>query len=49
MNHKDIGGKPFWTGIRRCPVPFDFDPDDEIMILFVSAFANLLADTLGIP
>jgi ubiquitin-activating enzyme E1 len=48
-DHKDKDGQPFWSGPKRAPSPIKFNPEDPIHAHFVSACANLIAYTLGIP
>jgi ubiquitin-activating enzyme E1 len=48
-DHKDKEGQPFWSGPKRAPHAIFFDPTDPLHAHFVTACANLLAATLGIP
>ncbi|CDW78639.1 ubiquitin-activating enzyme e1 family protein [Stylonychia lemnae] len=48
-DYKDKEGQPFWSGPKRAPSPIPFNPDDELHVHFVTACANLIAHTLGIP
>lgn len=49
VNHLDKDGQPFWSGPKRAPTPIPFDPSDPLHAGFVTAAANLLAFSLGIP
>jgi len=48
-DHLDKDGQPFWSGPKRAPSPIPFNPEDELHAHFVTACANLIAFTLGIP
>lgn len=48
-DHKDKDGQPFWSGPKRAPSPIPYDPSDPLHAGFVTACANLIAYTLGIP
>jgi len=47
-DQQTTSGQPFWSGPKRCPHPLMFDPIDETHISFVTAAANLKANTYGI-
>jgi len=49
VDHKDKDGHPFWSGPKRAPTPVAFNPEDPLHVHFVSAAANLIAYTIGIP
>eukprot|EP00708_Paratrimastix_pyriformis_P002008 GAFH01000746.1.p1 GENE.GAFH01000746.1~~GAFH01000746.1.p1 ORF type:complete len:1128 (-),score=556.06 GAFH01000746.1:67-3294(-) len=42
-------GQPFWTGVKRMPVPMIFDPTNVLHMQFVHCAANLRAHALGVP
>jgi len=44
----DSDGKPFWTNLKRCPRPIDFDPCNAEHINYILAAANLRAEIYGI-
>lgn len=46
---KDKEGAPFWSGPKRAPHPVHYDAHDPLHSHFVTAAANLIAFTLGIP
>ena len=48
-DHKDKEGQAFWSGPKRAPHPVVYDPSDPLHSQFVTACANLLAHSLGIP
>jgi ubiquitin-activating enzyme E1 len=48
IDHKDKDGILFWSGPKRAPTPFAFDPSDPLHVHFVTAAANLIAYNLGI-
>lgn len=49
VDHLDKDGQPFWSGPKRAPTAFHFNPEDPLHVHFVSACANLIAYNLGIP
>lgn len=42
-------GTLFWSGLKQCPQPLEFDMDQENHLLFVLAAANLYARMHGLP
>jgi ubiquitin-activating enzyme E1 len=46
---KDKAGQPFWSGPKRAPTAVPYDAHDPLHVHFVTACANLIAFTLGIP
>jgi ubiquitin-activating enzyme E1 len=42
-------GQPFWSGPKRCPVPLDFDINNELHMDYIIAAANLKAAVYGVP
>jgi ubiquitin-activating enzyme E1 len=47
-NHTNEDGSPFWSGPKRCPSPYSFDPEDPVHLSFVYNAANLIAVNLGL-
>lgn len=41
-------GQPFWSGPKRCPVPLQFDINNQLHIDYIVAAANLKAKIYGI-
>ncbi|XP_058810207.1 ubiquitin-like modifier-activating enzyme 1 [Phymastichus coffea] len=41
-------GQPFWSGPKRCPIPLEFNIDDELHLDYIVAAANLKATVYGI-
>lgn len=41
-------GQPFWSGPKRCPVPLQFDVNNQLHIDYIVAAANLKAKIYGI-
>ena len=37
-------GELFWSGRRRCPGTIEFDPEDELHLLFISSFVEIFAE-----
>lgn len=42
-------GQPFWSGPKRCPIPLEFDENNELHLDYIVAAANLKAKVYGIP
>ena len=38
----------FWSGSKRFPTAFQFNPEDPLHVHFVAACANLIAFNLGL-
>lgn len=47
-DHKNNDGSPFWSGPKRSPSPYSFDPEDPVHLNFVFNAANLIAVNLGL-
>lgn len=41
-------GLPFWSGVKRCPHPLTFDPNNATHMDYVMAAANLYGQSYGI-
>ena len=48
-DHLDKEGAKFWSGPKRAPSPIPFDANNEMHLLFVMTYANLIANALSIP
>ena len=48
LDYIDSDGKPFWTNLKRCPHPIDFDACNPEHINYIKATANLIAEIYGI-
>ncbi|XP_054549988.1 ubiquitin-like modifier-activating enzyme 7 isoform X2 [Talpa occidentalis] len=42
-------GTSFWSGPKQCPQPLEFDPNQDMHLLYVLAAANLYAQMHGLP
>ena len=42
-------GKPFWSGLKRAPIPLKLDFNDPLHLEFVQAAANIFAFMFNIP
>ena len=41
-------GQPFWSGPKRCPVPLEFDINNDLHLDYIASAANLKATVYGI-
>jgi ubiquitin-activating enzyme E1 len=48
-DHITKDGLAFWSGPKRAPSPISFDSNDLLHAHFITACANLIAFSLGIP
>ncbi|KAF8817666.1 ubiquitin-activating enzyme E1 family protein, partial [Cardiosporidium cionae] len=46
LDHITSSGQPFWSGPKRPPMSLEMNVEDEVVLLFLSAAANLFAFNL---
>ena len=42
-------GTKFWGGNKRIPIPLPFDSENELIILYIKKYAQILSKSLSIP
>ena len=42
-------GSKFWSANRRIPIPLPFDTENELIILYIKKYAEILSRSLSIP
>jgi ubiquitin-activating enzyme E1 len=48
QDFKTSSGDPFWSGAKRFPKAFTYDPEDPYHVMFVTSMANVLAAAFGL-
>ena len=41
-------GSKYWTSNKRQPIPLPFDPENELIILYIKKYADILSNSLSI-
>ena len=49
IDSKNEDGSKFWSGNKRAPINLPFDEKDELTILYIKRYAEILAKSLSIP
>ena len=47
-DNKDEDGQPFWTSLKKCPQPLEFNYENEEHINYILSLANLRAEVFNI-
>ena len=42
-------GSKFWSANKRIPIPLPFDPKNNLIIIYIKKYAEILANSLSIP